>query len=103
MNAQEPSLPEDLKPFCKLSGEDGNAYAVMGRATRALEEAIRAEDDAKRRQALTNALAWYCRNRTRGDYDHLLRCTMAVVRDQVNNFDGECPDCGEYLGECDCY
>jgi hypothetical protein len=52
----------------KLTGEDGNAFAILGRVIKALKRAGLA-DLAKEYQA--EAMA--------GDYDHLLRTTMEYV------------------------
>ncbi len=52
----------------RLVGEDGNAFAILGRVSKALREAGR-EDLAD--EYLTEA-------RT-GDYDHLLQVTMQFV------------------------
>jgi menaquinone-dependent protoporphyrinogen IX oxidase len=53
----------------QLVGQDGNAYAIMGRVARALREAgaTKAEIDEYHEQA------------TSGDYDNLLRVTSEWV------------------------
>jgi hypothetical protein len=53
----------------RLVGEDGNAFAIMGRVQQALRKAgvERAELDA------------YFAEATSGDYDHLLQTTMRWV------------------------
>jgi hypothetical protein len=53
----------------KLVGEDGNAFAILGRVSAALKKAgvEKSERDA------------YFVEATAGDYDHLLRTTMAWV------------------------
>lgn len=53
----------------KLVGEDGNAFAIMGRVTRAMRKGgcTDADIDAFRKQA------------TSGDYDNLLRTVMETV------------------------
>lgn len=53
----------------KLVGEDGNAFAILGRVAQALRRAgvDRAEQDA------------YFAEATSGDYDHLLQTTMSWV------------------------
>jgi hypothetical protein len=53
----------------QLSGEDGNAYFIIGRVIRALREA--GVDNAEVREFSYEA--------TSGDYDHLLRTVMAWV------------------------
>jgi len=53
----------------QLTGEDGNAFAVIGAVTKALraERVPKAEIDAFRNEAMA------------GDYNHLLRACMAWV------------------------
>ena len=58
------------KVVAELTGQDGNAFAVMGRAKRALDKAGRRE--------LSAILFAEC---TKGDYDALLCATMAFVDD----------------------
>jgi len=57
------------KPAVRLVGEDGNAFAIMGRVTRALRKAGYASDDVSeyRREAMS------------GDYNNLLSVTMRWV------------------------
>jgi len=52
----------------KLSGEDGNAFAVLGKVNRALKKAGHPELATE-----------YFREATKGDYDHLLQTTMKYV------------------------
>jgi hypothetical protein len=52
-----------------LDGEDGNAFAILGRVTKAMRRAgLTAEQIAEYRDAATS-----------GDYDHLLQVTMQWV------------------------
>jgi hypothetical protein len=53
----------------KLVGEDGNAFAIVGRTVTALRRAkvAKADIDAYSNTAMS------------GDYDHLLRTTMETV------------------------
>lgn len=53
----------------QLSGEDGNAYAIMGRVTNALRVA----------GATSEEVNLYIAESTSGDYDHLLRVAMEWV------------------------
>ena len=55
--------------FVQLSGEDGNAGAIMGRVTRELKRVGASDDDIRefRVQCIS------------GDYDELLRTVMAWV------------------------
>ena len=53
-----------------LVGEDGNAFAILGRVSSALR---RAGVDKEERDA-------YYAEATSGDYDHLLRVTMNWVK-----------------------
>lgn len=59
------------KPKARISGEDGNAFAVMGRAKKALKEAGYSKE----------YIDQYINEATKGDYDHLLRVTMDYVDD----------------------
>lgn len=52
-----------------LSGQDGNAFAILGRTQRALRNA--GVDEAEIDAYFTEA--------TNGDYDHLLQTTMRWV------------------------
>ena len=52
----------------KLVGEDGNAYAILGRTKKALQRAGHKE-----------LAEQYIQEATAGDYDHLLRVTMEYV------------------------
>ena len=58
-------MADTSKPKLKLIGEDGNAFAILGRATKALKEA--GEED-KVEEFMNQA--------TSGDYNHLLRVVM---------------------------
>lgn len=65
----DPIYP-DIK--VQLSGEDGNAFAIMGRVKQALNRAgVPKEEQAR-----------YMKESMEGDYDHLLRTAMKWV--QVN-------------------
>ena len=52
----------------KLVGEDGNAFAIMGRVRKALIQAGHKE-----------LAEQYLKEATAGDYDHLLQVTMEYV------------------------
>lgn len=52
-----------------LVGQDGNAFAIMGRVQRALKEAGASKDE----------LDQYLEESMSGDYDHLLRTAMKWV------------------------
>ena len=56
------------KPKVKLVGEDGNAFAIMGRVQQALKQA-----------GLQEQAEQYVEEATQGDYDHLLQVTMKYV------------------------
>jgi len=58
-------MSEMTKPRLKLVGEDGNAFAILARAKRALREAGREEE-----------IQDFVHEATSGDYDHLLRVVM---------------------------
>ena len=75
MNAQfeeeelrKPGLPEGAKVVVKLVGEDGNAFSIMGRVSRAL-----------RRAGMPEKAEEYLARATAGDYDHLLAVTLEYV------------------------
>lgn len=55
--------------YVSLTGEDGNAFMIIGRVARALRQADvpKAEIDAFTNEAMS------------GDYDHLLRTVTATV------------------------
>lgn len=53
----------------RLIGQDGNAFAIIGRVTRAMRNNGCTSEDVN--TFLTEA--------TSGDYDHLLRTVMATV------------------------
>jgi len=59
----------ETKPEVKLAGEDGNAFAIMGRVQGALREA----------GADAEYIGKYQDEATSGDYDHLLQVTMEYV------------------------
>jgi hypothetical protein len=58
-------MSETTKPKLRLVGEDGNAFAILARAKRALRGAGR-EDEIQD----------FVKQATSGDYDHLLRVVM---------------------------
>jgi hypothetical protein len=53
----------------RLVGEDGNAYAIMGRVQSALQDAGISNKECEK----------YIKEATSGDYDNLLRVTMSWV------------------------
>jgi len=53
----------------KLIGEDGNAYSILGKVSRALRRAGYDKDFVNE----------YRKQATSGDYDHLLMVTMSYV------------------------
>lgn len=56
------------KPVVKLTGTDGNAFAIMGKVTRALKDAGQGD-----------LVDQYRKEATSGDYDHLLQVTFEYV------------------------
>ena len=61
------------KPKCKLTGEDGNAFAIMGRVTKALKKAGQGDKVAEfQKKAMS------------GDYNKLL----SVCLEYVDNEEG---------------
>ena len=57
------------KPVVRLIGEDGNAFAILGKVTKAMKRAGYSQDEVKEYQAKAMS----------GDYDHLLATTMEYV------------------------
>lgn len=62
-------MEEDRKPMCKLVGEDGNIFWILGRVSRALKENGKA-DEAK--EVSERVLA-------SGSYDEALQIMMEYV------------------------
>ncbi len=75
---RKPGLPEGAKVVVKLVGEDGNAFSILGRVSRALKRAGRPE---KAEEYLTRATA--------GDYDHLLAVTLEYVTEPTGDDENE--------------
>ena len=65
----DPTQPRYPEVQVQLSGEDGNAFAILGRTTRALRQAGLAQDEIDQ----------YYAEATSGDDDHLLQTTMRWV------------------------
>jgi hypothetical protein len=56
------------KPVVKLVGEDGNAFAIMGRVIQALRKAgLKDQIESFKKEAMSD------------DYDHLLQTAMKYV------------------------
>ena len=77
MNAQfeeetlrRPGLPDGMKVVVKLVGEDGNAFAILGRVSKAL-----------RRAGMPEKAEEYLARATAGDYNHLLAVTLEYVNE----------------------
>lgn len=79
----------------KLVGQDGNAFAIMGRVTQAMRRAGMCSETIKE----------YESRATSGDYDNLLRVTLEYVEEPPREDDWEdddededdsftCPGCG---------
>lgn len=73
-----------VRPRVAMVGEDGNAFAILGRCQKAARRAgwTPAEWDAFRSEA------------TSGGYDHLVQTVLAAFDDPDDDWD-ECPVCGE--------
>ena len=67
--SQGPTQPRYPDICVQLTGEDGNAFAILGRTTHALREAGLDKDEIDQ----------YYAEATAGDYDHLLQTTMRWV------------------------
>jgi hypothetical protein len=59
-------MTDETRPILKLVGEDGNAFAILGRAHRAARKAGMPEEQWKAIQA----------EATSGDYNNLLQTMM---------------------------
>ena len=58
------------RPSVKLSGRDGNAFAIMARVEKALRKAGYSADETDE----------YLKDATSGSYEHLLSVTMKWVK-----------------------
>jgi hypothetical protein len=66
---EDPTQPRYPDIQVQLSGQDGNAFAILGRTTGALRQAGLPQDE----------IDDYFAEATSGDYDHLLQTTMRWV------------------------
>ena len=66
---EDPHQPRYPEVQVQLSGEDGNAFAILGRTSAALRAAGVSQEE----------IDAYFAEATSGDYDHLLHTTMAWV------------------------
>ena len=66
---EDPTQPRYPEVQVQLSGEDGNAFAILGRTSAALRQAGVAQEE----------IDTFFAEATSGDYDHLLHTTMAWV------------------------
>jgi hypothetical protein len=66
---QDPTQPRYPEVQVQLSGEDGNAFAILGRTAAALRQAGVPQEE----------IDIFFAEATSGDYDHLLHTTMAWV------------------------
>lgn len=60
-------MVEKIKPKLQLSGQDGNAFFILGRANRELVKAGYSKEEQDK----------FYEDATSGDYDHLLQIVMA--------------------------
>lgn len=58
-----------VKPTVRLSGEDGNAFSILNRVDKALQQAGYTKEEREQ----------YQQEATQEDYDHLLQTTMKWV------------------------
>jgi len=58
------------KPKLELTGENGNAFAILGRARAALKKHLR--EQGKTPLQVKDEVERFTREATSGDYDHLL-------------------------------
>ena len=66
---EDPTQPRYPDVQVQLSGEDGNAFAILGRTAAALRAAGVPHEEIEE----------FFAEATSGDYDHLLQTTMAWV------------------------
>jgi hypothetical protein len=66
---EDPTQPRYPDICVQLTGQDGNAFAILGRTAGALRRAGLAQEE----------IDDYFAEATSGDYDHLLQTTMAWV------------------------
>lgn len=59
------------KPILKLIGQDGNAFAIIGKAQGAMKKHLRAQ--GKSNAEIKEACDKIVKEMTSGDYDNLLR------------------------------
>lgn len=95
----EITVPEGtIKPPLPLAGHDGNAFAILGRAKKALQAA--GNDDS--------IIESYWEQATSGSYEHLLAVTLMFTADavpdrcecgseEIEEDSGECNWCGEVV------
>jgi hypothetical protein len=69
---EDPTQPRYPEVQVQLSGQDGNAFAILGRTTAALRSAGVSQEE----------IDAYFAEATSGDYDHLLQTTMAWVNSE---------------------
>ena len=63
--------------FVKLSDEDGNAFAIMGRVRKEMRHQLR--EDGMSAAEITQEVNAFIEDATSGDYDHLLQTCMEWV------------------------
>lgn len=71
----------------RLVGEDGSAFAILGRVKKALVRAGYGSDVVNR----------FRTEATSGDYDHLLRTVIAWVDTSADDEFFECEECGRQV------
>ena len=76
-------IPEDERPSCKLVGEDGNAFAIIGRVTQAL----------RRAHIPKTKIDEYLERATSSDYNNLLVVTLEYVNDTGCDCGCNCNNC----------
>jgi hypothetical protein len=73
-------IPYEKRPVCPLAGEDGNAFSIIARVSKALKNAgFKAEAEEFKKKAMSS------------DYNNLLMTAMKYVRepDEVDTDDDE--------------
>jgi len=72
-----PSGPRYPEVVVQLTGQDGNAYAIMGQIRKALKSHL--QEHGYTPEVIATAVKLYFDEATAGDYDNLLRVTMRTI------------------------
>jgi hypothetical protein len=78
MNTTDHHAPRYPDITVQLSGEDGNAFAILSRVKRELRRGLLADGDYTAGE-IANEVRLFCEQATEGDYNHLLQTCMRWV------------------------